>query len=176
MMHQAFLSLGTNIGNREKFLHEALLLLDQHNAIEVKSLSSIYETEPVGFTNQDDFLNMVAEINTSLEPQELLKETTTIEKALGRKRIFRWGPRTIDIDILLFDRVELEIDILQIPHPRLIERAFVLVPLAEIHSSNLAIPGAEFSLTEYIQQNPDKEGVRLWKQNNGEGKFGLFES
>ena len=175
MKEHAFLSLGTNIGNRQKYLHDALLLLDRHQAIKVESLSSIYETEPVGYTNQAEFLNMVAEITTSLTPVNLLKETAEVEKRLGRKRTFRWGPRTIDIDILLYDRVELETDVLEILHPRITERAFVLIPLAEIHPS-LAIPGKQSSLAEYIRQNPDKEGVRLWKQNYGEGKFELFES
>ncbi|HET7656899.1 MAG TPA: 2-amino-4-hydroxy-6-hydroxymethyldihydropteridine diphosphokinase [Bacillales bacterium] len=174
-MKIAYLSLGTNLGDRMQYLKEAVLHLHVHEAINVEKLSSIYETEPVGYTNQPEFLNMVVKISTLLTPMELLEETAAIEKNLGRKRTIRWGPRTIDVDILLYDRLKLETDVLQIPHPRLTERAFVLIPLAEIHPK-LAIPDSKLTFAEQIRQIPDKEGVRIWKQNNGEGKFELFES
>lgn len=173
-MAQAFIALGTNVGERLQYLQRALVLLDNRQAIQVEHVSSIYETDPVGYTEQRQFLNMVAEIDTELTPQGLLDEMRDVEDGLGRERTVRWGPRTIDLDILLYNQVEMNSETLQIPHPRMEKRAFVLVPLAEI-APDLSIPGREPLLT-LISKTPDKEGVRLWKQNNGEGKFGLFEN
>lgn len=175
MRNQTYIGLGTNVGDRMAQLRDALFLLEDQTKIIIEHLSSIYETDPVGYTDQPNFLNMVAEISTDFSPDELLKVTSAIEKRLGRKRVVRWGPRTIDLDILLYDQVKVETDVLQIPHPRLAERAFVLIPLAELYP-DFDVPGSKLPLTEFIKQIPDKEGVRLWKQNNGGEKFALFES
>lgn len=175
MTKRAYIALGANLGNRPQCLYRALLSLDEHPGIVVNSLSSIYETDPVGYTDQPNFLNMVAEVSTNLSPEELFQATSAVESELGRKRTVRWGPRIIDLDILLYDQVKIDTATLQIPHPRMFERAFVLMPLAEITPA-LHIPGSKLLLADYIKQIPDKEGVRLWKQNNGEGKFALFES
>jgi 2-amino-4-hydroxy-6-hydroxymethyldihydropteridine diphosphokinase len=175
MTNHAYIALGTNLGERLHYLHRAVLLLDNHPHIEVEQLSSIYETDPVGVVDQPDFLNMVSCVSTSLSPHDLLTVTSGIETKLGRERSVRWGPRTIDLDILLYDQVNLKTDVLEIPHPRMFERAFVLIPLAEINP-RLHIPESNIPLRDIIQQIPDKEGVRLWKQNCGEEKFALFES
>ncbi|HET7581016.1 MAG TPA: 2-amino-4-hydroxy-6-hydroxymethyldihydropteridine diphosphokinase [Bacillales bacterium] len=175
MTERAFIGLGSNIGDRMGQLHKALTLLDEYPKVTVTRLSSIYETDPVGYTDQTNFLNMVAEVSTDLSPHELLETALAVEKRLGRKRSVRWGPRTIDLDILVYDQVNIETDVLHIPHPRMRERAFVLIPLAEMNPA-FHIPGSQLPLTDYIQQIPDREGVRLWKQNNGGGKFALFES
>ncbi|HEX7066148.1 MAG TPA: 2-amino-4-hydroxy-6-hydroxymethyldihydropteridine diphosphokinase [Bacillales bacterium] len=175
MTEKVYIALGANVGDRVKALHQALLLLDEHPEIDVNRLSSVYETDPVGYTDQPNFLNMAAEVTTTLSPFNFFQITSTVETRLGRERTVRWGPRRIDLDILLYDNVNIETDLLQIPHPRMFERAFVLVPLAEINSE-LSIPGREMTIADYIKQISDKEGVRLWRQNNGEGKFALFES
>ena len=133
-MNIAFLSLGSNIGERKLYLEEAVQLLNQNPDINVLKVSSIYETKPVGYINQDDFLNIVVKVETSLEPLKLLNYCQVIEGKLNRIRNIRWGPRTIDLDILLYGQLKMESEILTIPHPRIKERAFVIVPLYELES------------------------------------------
>ncbi len=127
-----YLSLGSNIGNRIEYLKKAVELLEQNPDISMDKSSSFYETDPQGWTDQEPFINIVISIETRLEPLSLLKFCQSIEVELKRKRLFRWGPRTIDIDILIYDDIIMNCDELIIPHPRMFERAFVLVPLAEI--------------------------------------------
>lgn len=165
MKNQAYISLGTNIGDREDFLQKAIHEIEQHVDIKVEQISSIYETDPVGYLDQDAFLNLVIKISTNLTPLELLEVTQNIEQNLGRKRELRWGPRTIDLDILLYNQENIEVEHLRIPHPRMFERSFVLIPLKEINPS-LKV---ENKLLE------DK-GVRLWKQKNGGEELGLLEN
>ncbi|MBM7716671.1 2-amino-4-hydroxy-6-hydroxymethyldihydropteridine diphosphokinase [Siminovitchia sp. FSL H7-0308] len=171
----AYLSLGSNIGEREKFLLDAVRELKNTEGICVKQVSSIYETDPVGYTDQAPFLNMAVKIATSLSPEELLSKCLFIEKTLGRVRKYKWGPRKIDLDILLYNTENIEMEVLQIPHPRMTERAFVLVPLLEIDGT-LELPNNDVSLAKRLDEIPDKEGVRLWKQINGEGASALFEN
>jgi 2-amino-4-hydroxy-6-hydroxymethyldihydropteridine diphosphokinase len=161
-----YISLGTNMGDRENFLREAIEELDQQPSIQLQSVSSIYETDPVGYVDQPNFLNLVVKIFTNLSPQELLEVTQSIENHLGRKREVRWGPRTIDLDILLYNQENIETDQLRIPHPRMFERSFVLIPLKEINS--------QFE----VENNKllEDKGVRLWKQKNGGEEFERFES
>lgn len=125
-----YLSLGTNIGDRKDHLDTAKELLPPHVVVEEES--SIYETEPWGYTDQPDFLNQVIRGRTSLKPKELLAYLKDIEKQMGRKKSFKYGPRIIDIDILFYDQETYQDSDLEIPHPRLLERAFVLVPLVDI--------------------------------------------
>jgi len=125
----AFLSLGTNVGDREAQLREALRRLENEQ-IHVARVSSIYETEPQDFANQPWFLNLAVEVETVLDPQQLLAQIQEIEKALGRTRDVPKGPRTIDIDILFYDSAVIETATLQIPHPGIAQRRFVLAPLA----------------------------------------------
>jgi 2-amino-4-hydroxy-6-hydroxymethyldihydropteridine diphosphokinase len=129
-MAEVFLLLGTNLGDRLQNLHKALKCI----ALEVKILqcSSIYETLPWGYTEQPLFLNLVLRGQTDREPQALLEFLKACEQALGRQPGFRYGPRLIDLDILAFEDRVLETPALTLPHPRLHERAFVLVPLCEI--------------------------------------------
>lgn len=130
-MKTAYLGLGSNVGNREHHIEQALSKLAAPD-LRVARVSSVYETEPVGFTAQRSFLNLVAEIETELFPMQLLARIAKIEQALGRVRTVPNGPRTIDVDILLYGRTVIRSARLEVPHPRMAERRFVLVPLAEL--------------------------------------------
>lgn len=160
MVTECYLGLGSNIGNREQYLLDSIFLLKSHKEIIVKDVSSFYETEPYGYIKQEKFLNAVILIQTSLEPEELLKVNNSIEKELDRKRIIRWGPRTIDIDILLYGNEEVNQDNLIIPHKELFKRAFVLVPLCEIYKKNLYYNSI---LKQALQINKDKNTVTCFK-------------
>ncbi len=138
----AYLGLGANVGDREANLREAIALLDAHPGIDVRRLSSVYETEPVGLRDQPRFLNQVAEVAVTLTPEALLEAILSIEAALGRIRRTRWGPRTIDIDILLYGDALVDRPGLRIPHSGLRERAFVLLPLHEL-APDLVLPDGE---------------------------------
>ena len=133
-MVQAYLGLGSNIGDRKQQLLKAIDLIGNIKGIKVTKQSSIYETAPIGYTDQPNFLNLCLEIETELSPQHLLKHCLDIEQQLHRVREIRWGPRTLDIDILLYSDNIIETDNLSIPHPRMQERAFVLIPLNDIAS------------------------------------------
>lgn len=124
------LSLGSNLGDRKEWLRLAIQRLSQRYT--VKQISSLYETAAWGKTDQADFLNLVVELETDDSPRALLQTIQTIEQELERKRLERWGPRTIDIDILFYNDEEINEPDLVVPHPRLWERAFVLIPLLEI--------------------------------------------
>lgn len=130
------LGLGSNISvgriTREENIATAIRLLNAHPRIAVEQVSSLYETEPVGLREQPRFLNAVIEIATDLPPLELLAACLGTERQMGRVREVRWGPRNIDIDLLLYHNVEMATDILELPHPRMPDRKFVLIPLAEI--------------------------------------------
>ena len=130
--HRVFLGLGSNLGDREGYLDTAVDELAKDSAINVIKVSSYIETEPYGPVDQPDFMNGVCEIETYLEPDELLDIIHDIEAEAGRERIIHWGPRTLDIDILLFDDVIMNTETLTIPHPEMHKRAFVLKPLVEI--------------------------------------------
>jgi 2-amino-4-hydroxy-6-hydroxymethyldihydropteridine diphosphokinase len=174
-MNIVYLSIGSNMGDREAHLMDAIDKLNEHLKIVIEKQSSIYETEPVGYENQQDFLNMVIQLSTSLSAFELLIFTQKIELELGRKRDVRWGPRTVDLDILLFNNENIETEQLVVPHPRMLDRSFVLVPLYEINP-NVLIPNCIKPIEAVIDQLPDKKGVRIWKQINGEGVSALSEN
>lgn len=163
------------MGDRLETFQNALQLLDRNDNIRVESSSSIYETDPVGYTDQACFLNAVIKISTSLKPEELLQVCLHIENELGRKRKIRWGPRTLDLDILLYNQENIETESLFVPHPRMQERAFVIIPLMEL-DRDIKLPNVNATLDDILNQIPDKEGVRLWKQKNGDDVFALFES
>ena len=126
------LSLGSNVGGRGRNLEAALAALGQLPETSLTRRSHVYETEPYGVSEQPGFLNMAAEIETGLQPLELLEAIKAIESRLGRRHAQRWGPREIDIDIVLWDDMILDTDALTVPHPDFRRRAFVLIPLAEI--------------------------------------------
>lgn len=162
-MNNVYLALGTNIEPRDVHLSEALNLLEAHDSIAIQKRSSIYQTAPVGYTDQADFLNMTIEVQTLLEPIELLDYCQEIENKLGRKREIRFGPRTIDVDILLFDQETIASERLEVPHPRMHERAFVLVPLNEI-AADAILPSTGMSVKNHLKElsNEDVETVKKW--------------
>jgi 2-amino-4-hydroxy-6-hydroxymethyldihydropteridine diphosphokinase len=168
-----YFSLGTNIGDREVHLRKALNLLQQDNRMQLVTISSIYETDPVGYKEQPPFLNIAVKIRTSYQPLELLSKTQEIEAILGRERNIRWGPRIIDLDILLYNQENIQTESLIVPHPRMTERGFVLIPLFELNP-RIKIPGSNLSIDQLINQLLDKEGVRLWKQISGEEELEPF--
>ncbi|MBS4193398.1 2-amino-4-hydroxy-6-hydroxymethyldihydropteridine diphosphokinase [Bacillus sp. FJAT-49705] len=175
MKSEAYIALGSNIGNRFENFKEAITSIVAAPKIKVVKTSSIYETDPVGYEEQDQFLNMVIQVKTDLTSTELLDVCLEIEKKLGRKRGIRWGPRTIDLDILLYNQENINSEKLIVPHPRMHERAFVIIPLLEIQSG-IKIPTMETPLQAVLEDIPDREGVRIWKQKNGEDVFALFEN
>lgn len=143
---RAYLSAGSNLGDRIANLDRAIGLIAGLDGVDVIAVSSYYETEPVGFADQPDFMNCAVGIETTLDPHQLLEALLHIEKSMGRTRSVRWGPRLIDIDILIYEGLSIRTDELEIPHPRMTERAFVMVPLAEIApglAAGDAIPGAD---------------------------------
>jgi 2-amino-4-hydroxy-6-hydroxymethyldihydropteridine diphosphokinase len=174
-MISVLLGLGSNIGNRVNFLYEAIKTLDGHPDIKVNRCSSIYETEPYGPVEQAAFLNMVVEISTSLQPEVLLGVTQSIEQDLKRERLIRWGPRTIDLDILLYADKMIETETLSVPHPEITKRLFVLVPMNELNSS-IILPGDNKTIAEHLKGFGMVKGVQAWKRNNGVGEYGLFEN
>ena len=146
----AYLGLGANLGEREATLAQALNILHEYPTIKITKISSLYETEPMGFTEQPTFLNMVAEARTSLNQDGLLAAALAIEQELGRVRTKRWGPRVIDIDVLLYGDLQFHSAALTVPHPRLAERAFVLIPLAEI-APGLVLPGLGITVKKLLE-------------------------
>ncbi|RKD32972.1 2-amino-4-hydroxy-6-hydroxymethyldihydropteridine diphosphokinase [Thermohalobacter berrensis] len=158
-MAKAYLGLGSNIGDKKYYIDSALKFLNENENINVTKVSSYYETEPVGYKEQDCFLNVVAKIETSFSPYDLLEYCNHIEQKLKRKRLIRWGPRTIDIDILLYENFTSDDEKLTIPHPRMTERAFVMIPLYEI-AQDLVIEGK--SIKEIVE---NLEGEEINKIN-----------
>ena len=161
MICKAFLSLGSNMGDKEKYLTTALKKISQLNNICLKNVSNIYETEPVGYTDQDGFLNLAAAVDVGISPQAFLQEMQNIESCLERERIIKWGPRTIDIDILTFGDRTLSSLSLTIPHPMMFERAFVLIPLRDIYD-NQRLFGKD--IESLIEKCSDKNGVKLYRK------------
>ena len=147
-MKTAYLSLGSNVGDREHMLGEALRLLESPG-LHVARVSPVYETEPQDFKNQPWFLNLVAEVQTALFPMQLLTRVRKIERDLGRKRTVNKGPRSIDIDILLYGESVIDAKDLVVPHPRMTERRFVLQPLADL-APDLRHPVLRRSIRELL--------------------------
>ena len=156
-MHRYYLSLGANLGKREETLQTAVALLKEETALQVTAVSSMYETPPWGKTDQPVFINMACTVETALSGQALLTICQHIEQTLGRVRHEKWGARTIDIDIVYSDDVISHTDTLEIPHPYVTQRAFVLVPLQEI-APDVCISGQPLSY--WLQQLPDVQDVK----------------
>lgn len=154
-----YIGLGSNLGDRLLHLQQAVDQLNRHPEITVTRLSPIYETAPVGLIEQPDFLNMVVSLRTSLPPEALLFELQRIEAERRRERKIRWGPRTLDLDILLYEELILHQEQLIIPHPRMCERPFVLIPLRDI-AGNLLIPGQDQRIDELLSSLPQEGVVR----------------
>ena len=158
MAHIIYLALGTNLGERSDNLRAALNAFAPQ--ICVLEESRVYETEPWGYADQPAFLNMVVRAETDLSPRDLLGRLKELEASLGRIPGFRNGPRLIDLDILFYDNLSLEIPGLVIPHPRLHERAFVLIPLADV-APGLLLPVLGRSAAQIVE-NLDVQGVNLF--------------
>ena len=157
-MSKAHLSIGSNLGDRFEFLQNAVFEICRNSQISKVKVSSIYETTPVGGPQQDDFLNAVVEIETQLSPRELLVFAQELEQQANRVRTEHWGPRTLDVDILDYENVASNNSELTLPHPRISERAFVVVPWFEI-APNLVISGLG-KLAE-LHKQIDRSGVQL---------------
>ena len=149
-LKKIYLGLGSNIGGRREYIRRAIELLDSAE-LRLARISSFYETEPIGFTKQPWFLNCVAEFATQLFPRQLLHRIQRVELQLGRKRAVVNGPRTIDIDILLFGEATLNTPELEVPHPRFRERRFVLAPLVELNPE-LRDPVTHRTVSELLQE------------------------
>ena len=161
MVVHAYLALGSNLGERHDHLTRAIDAIHAIPEITVNALSNVYETDPVGFEDQPAFLNMVIRVKTGLSPDELLRRTLAIEQELGRVRTIRWGPRLIDIDILFYDDWKVSLPDLQIPHPAMVERAFVLIPLRDIWGE-APLPVFQKPIHYYLDHNHEEKGVRQW--------------
>lgn len=155
-MHNVYLALGTNLGHREENLRQAL----QKLSAQVKHLvvSRLYETEPAYVQDQPAFLNIAVGGQTELSPQDLLTFLKQIENEIGREKTIRYGPRLIDLDILLYEDVVLDTADLQIPHPRMAERGFVLLPLADIAPS-IIHPILNKTMLEFVELLPEEDGI-----------------
>jgi 2-amino-4-hydroxy-6-hydroxymethyldihydropteridine diphosphokinase len=159
-MKDIYFSLGSNIGDRALNVARAIEALPAHG-VHVVRQSALYETEPVELRVQDWFLNCVVEVDTQLTPQELMHELLEIERSMGRLRLAPKGPRIMDMDILLFGTAIVREPRLEIPHPRMAERRFVLVPFAEIAPAAIH-PLLKKTITELLVETPDKSEVRLF--------------
>ncbi len=149
-MFKAYIGIGSNLGNRKENCLRAIELLEKKGII-IKKKSSLYETKPWGIEHQPLFLNMAIEIETDLEPEKLLKVLKDIEAEIGRKHTFKWGPRIIDLDILLFNDIIVDKKDLKIPHPLMHKRDFVLKPLSEI-APEINHPLLKCRIDELLQQ------------------------
>jgi 2-amino-4-hydroxy-6-hydroxymethyldihydropteridine diphosphokinase len=180
---QAFIGLGSNLGDRVAYLEAARRMLADHPSVELSKASSLYETEPVGYADQGWFLNQVVEVATWLDPHALLRVLQGIERELGRQRLIRWGPRVIDLDMLLYGDAVVSVpkctmrwswrpvprliwvsgQELTVPHPRLYERSFVLAPLAEIAPDHVHPDGK--TTLEHLQALGAGQKIRLFQQS-----------
>jgi len=157
--HIAYLGLGSNVGDREEYIEQAIFLLSKTPNVKMIKKSTNYETDAEGPGDQQPFLNAAIEIQTSLDPYKLLSVMQETENALGREREVEWGPRTMDIDILLYDDQIISDDKLQIPHPLLHERLFVLKPLSEI-APNVLHPALEKKIVDIYEERKNDIGEK----------------
>jgi 2-amino-4-hydroxy-6-hydroxymethyldihydropteridine diphosphokinase len=158
MGHIVYIGIGSNLGDKVEQCEKGIFEILRVDRTRLLAKSSFYKTQPVGYTSQDWFVNGVIKIETDLEPFDLLQTLKSIESRLGRGETFRWGPRVIDLDILFFDEQEFQTEKLQIPHPLLQERRFVLTPLVEI-DPNLIHPVLKKTVQELLRSLGEDQGV-----------------
>lgn len=161
-MKKAYIGIGTNIGDRLNNIENAVKSLGLLPGTQVTKVSSVYETEPWGYTDQDDFLNACVEVETNFSPKALLGACLGIEAAFGRERPFKNAPRIIDVDLLLYEGVTMDEYELILPHPRMHERSFVLIPLKDILET---LQFNDINLKESYE-NCDKNGVKKYSDMN----------
>lgn len=164
-MQDAYVALGANLGDRESALNEAIRRLRADPELEVLRISPAYETAPVGYTDQPSFLNMALGLRTALGPVALLRRLLAIEQEMGRVRDIRWGPRNIDLDLLVYGEESIDTPELTLPHPRMGERAFVLVPLQDVWPDESPFPWME-ELSSFSLQ---EEGISLYNSSEERG-------
>ena len=160
--HRVYLALGSNMGDREGYINRAVSALKAHSQIRVKKVSDMICTKPYGVVEQEDFLNGAAEVETLLAPEELLSAVHGIENAAGRTRVMHWGPRTLDIDILFYDKLVCESEDLVIPHPDIRNRDFVLEPLCML-APNLRHPVLEKTVAQLLQDLDEEKKTKIQK-------------
>lgn len=164
-MKKAYIGLGSNLGDRLTNLIQSLEMLLAEPQIFLEKVSSVYETEPVGGPDQGPFLNACALLLTNLNPEQLLQDMLSVENKMKRVRNERWGPRLIDLDLLFYEGVTMHTPFLELPHPRLAERDFVLIPLADI-APDLLIPNQDKNVMEIIKQRGHTNSVIIYQQQN----------
>ena len=155
-MNRAYIALGSNIGDKAGHLQAAIDAMRLLPTTKTVRPSSIYETAPVGYVDQDLFYNMVVELETTLSAEMLLEELQRIEQQEGRKRLFKNGPRTLDLDIVLYNEETIQSEGLTVPHPRMQDRAFVLAPLRELNASHI-VPGVDQTVGQLYVALPEIE-------------------
>lgn len=175
--HLAYVALGANLAGPEEQVRRALVELDQLPGSRLLRASPLYLTKPLGAADQPDYVNAVVSLKTRLSPRDLLLALQAIEQAHGRVREEgRWGPRTLDLDLLLHDQARIDEPDLRVPHPEMSRRAFVLAPLADIAPGDFVIPGQDRCLAELLAACP-RDGIqRLPSARACEGAFSLAES
>ena len=164
MAETVFIGIGSNVGEKKENIQRALNFLRRKAGLAMIGVAPIYRSQPVGYMDQDWFLNTVAEFKTGLLPHDLLKTLLDIENEMGRKRIIRWGPRVIDLDILLYGGLNVKSPDLEIPHPLMNKRAFVVVPLADLRPE-LMLPGGVAAVrlaVELLKDQPVEKAGRLF--------------
>lgn len=162
-METVNLGLGSNLGNKELNLSAAIGFFKRNKAVDVVKISSVYRTEPWGEKDQAEFLNLVFQIKTSMVPEDLLKFCNEVENKCGRMKSIKWGPRTVDVDILTYGDMILSLKDITIPHAFLTERRFVLVPFAEI-CPDCVIPGKNVTVKQALLSCPDRGRVVFYKK------------
>ena len=158
MGHIAYIGIGSNLGDKLYYCEKAISEILKINRHKLLAKSSLFKTEPIGYTSQDWFVNGVIKIETDLEPSELLQTLKTVEAHLGRTETLRWGPRTIDLDILFFDDIQIQTGELKVPHPLIQDRKFVLIPMAEI-DRNLVHPVLKKTVQELLNDFQEDQKV-----------------
>jgi 2-amino-4-hydroxy-6-hydroxymethyldihydropteridine diphosphokinase len=159
----AFLGLGSNVGDRLAYLQQGVDRLEEERRIRVDAVSSIYETAPVGGPPQDPYLNMALRVATTASPHGLLRACQRAERAAGRVRTVPWGPRTLDVDVLLYADRRIATRRLVVPHPRLVERPFALIPLIEV-APGAALPDGRSLVTVLAKLAPIEDVVMIGRQ------------